>query len=87
MAPTVHELKSDFCGLYDQTSKPFVLQQWFYFSYFTVEYRLLPNPKKACISPILKIFSQPKDFIGIYSQFQKVQLGCIQKKAMKSLYS
>ena len=33
--------------------------------------RLLPNPKKACISPILEIFSQPEDFIGIYQFIPK----------------
>ena len=49
-----------------------ILQQWFYFAYFTVEYRL-PNPKKACIFPILEIFPQPEDFIGIYSKIQKAK--------------
>ena len=44
-----------------------------FFAYFTAEYRLLPNPKKACIFPILEIFSQSGDFIGIYSQIQKAQ--------------
>ena len=32
-----------------------------------------PNPEKACIFPILEIFSQPEDFIGIFSQIQKAQ--------------
>ena len=43
------------------------------FAYFTAEYRLLPNPKKVCIFPILEGFSQPEDFIGIYSQILKAQ--------------
>ena len=47
--------------------------QWFYFAYFTAKYRLLPNKKKACNFPILEIFPQPEDFIGIYSQIQKAQ--------------
>ena len=47
--------------------------QWFYFAYFTAEYRLLPNPKKACIFPFWRFFSQPEDFIVIYPQIQKAQ--------------
>ena len=49
-------------------SRYFVYDQWFYFAYFTAEYRLLPNQKKACLFPIFYIFSQPEDFIRIYSQ-------------------
>ena len=45
----------------------------FILPYFTAEYRLLPNPKEACIFPILDIFSQPEDFIGIYSRILKAQ--------------
>ena len=51
------------------------------FAYFTAEYRLLPNQKKACFFPILDIFSQPEDFIGIYSQIQKAQ--AVSKKGNK----
>ena len=43
------------------------------FCLFTTEYRLLPNPKKACIFLILEIFSQPEDFIGINSEIQKAK--------------
>ena len=56
--------------------------QWFYFACFTAEYRLLPNPKKACIFPILENFSQPEDFIGIYSEIQKAK--AVSKKDNKS---
>ena len=30
---------------------------------FTAEYRLIPNPKKAYIFPILEIFSQTEDLL------------------------
>ena len=40
-----------------------VISQWFYFAYFTAEYRLLPNPKKACIFPIFDLISKSADFI------------------------
>ena len=43
------------------------------------------HSQKACIFPILEIFSQPEDFIGIYSRIQKALSGCIPKKAIKSL--
>ena len=37
--------------------------QWFYFAYLTAEYRLFPNPKKACIFQIFSYFFPIWEFI------------------------
>ena len=42
-------------------------------------------PKRPVFSQNWRIFSQPEDFIGIYSRIQKALSRCIPKKAIKSL--
>ena len=44
----------------------------FYFAYFTAEYRLLSNPKKACIFPILEIFfPNLRILLGFFHKFKR----------------
>ena len=58
--------------------------QWFYFAYFTAKFRLLPNPKKAWIFPILEIVFPTWGFYWDLFPNSK-GTGCIPKRAIKPL--